>query len=141
MSQISLFNPPGITLNNFAISSSPFKPLNAKENTCAQIRINIIKALILVVSIITALKRAQVKRPENMVTKIEPNEPIAAASVGAATPPTMDPKTATTNRIGGTTTFQKRIHSSLPDTLLRSSRGMGGIISGFNHPWISKYMM
>ena len=134
MSQISLFNPPGITLNSFAMSSSPFSPRNAKENTCAQIKINIIKALILVVLIMTSLNRAQVKRPENTVTKIEPNEPIAAASVGAATPPTIEPRTATTNIMGGTTTFQKRFHNSLPETLLRSSSGIGGIISGFNHP-------
>ena len=58
----------------------------------------------------------------------------AAASVGAATPPTIEPRTATTNIMGGTTTFQKRFHNSLPETLLRSSSGIGGIISGFNHP-------
>ena len=134
MSQISLLSPPGITLKSLAINSSPFRPLNAKENTWAQIKMNIIKALILVVSIKTAFNLVQVKRPENTVTKIAPNDPIAAASVGAATPPTIEPRTATTNIMGGTTTFQKRFHNSLPETLLRSSSGIGGIISGFNHP-------
>ena len=72
---------------------------------------NIIMAVILAVSKLTSRKPLQVKRPDNTVIKIAPNAPIEAASVGAAMPPTIEPNTATTKRIGGTTTFIKRTHN------------------------------
>ena len=42
---------------------------------------------------------------------------------------------------GGTTTFQKRIHSSRRETSWRSSSGIAGIDSGRNQPMIRMKMM
>ncbi len=56
-------------------------------------------------------------------------------------PPTMEPSTETTSMIGGTTTFQKRIHSSRRLTPSRSACGMGGIRSGLTMPSTSRNTM
>src|SRR3989304_2208974 len=48
--QISAFTPPGRNSNMARIRSSPWSPRKASENTCAQIRMNITMAVILVVA-------------------------------------------------------------------------------------------
>ncbi len=55
---------------------------------------------------------------------------MLAASVGAATPPMIEPSTATTSAIGGRPTFSTLSQSSLRGIARRSSSGIGGTFSG-----------
>ncbi|MNC89127.1 hypothetical protein D3C83_50260 [compost metagenome] len=73
-------------------------------------------------------------RPAMAVTTIEPSAPIEAASVGAATPPMIEPSTDITSSTGGTTTLKKRVHSSRRETASRSSTGIGGTSPGRSMP-------
>ena len=98
-------------------------------------------AVILAVSSATARSTAHRRRPAPSVISTAPTAPIEAASVGAATPPTMLPSTATTSSTGGTTTFHSRSHSSRRLTASRSACGSGGIHCGFHQPSSSRNTM
>ena len=98
---------------------------------------NIIIAVILVVLCITSRNTFIDIRPANAVTRIDPSAPIEAASVGAAMPAMIEPRTDITSSTGGTTTLKNRVHNSLRDTESRSACGIGGTHSGFTMPTIT----
>ena len=90
---MSALTPPGRNANRSSISFSPCRPRNARLNTCAQIRMNSTIAVMRVVVRITSRSTSSDKRRANATTRIEPSAPIDAASVGAATPPMIEPST------------------------------------------------
>ena len=63
---------------------------------------------------------------------------MEAASVGAATPPMIEPSTAPTSAIGGTTTRNSLPQSSRRDIRSRSSFGTGGTMFGRMTPSSSR---
>ena len=73
------------------------------------------------------------------MTRIEPSAPIEAASVGAATPPMIEPSTANTSSSGGSATLKKRIQSSAARHRVALARGIGGTLSGRTMPTITMY--
>ncbi len=83
---------------------------------------------------ITSRSTSSVKRRANATTKIEPNAPIDAASVGAATPPMIEPSTESTSASGGSATLNTRSHSSARGIASRSALGTGGIEFGRTMP-------
>ncbi len=137
--QMSAPTPPGSQRNIPAMRSSPCSPRKASENTCAQMRMNIIIAVILVVDWHVSRSTFHDMRPATAVTKIAPSAPIDAASVGAAIPAMIDPRTASTSVTGGSTTFTKRSHKSRRASASRSSFGIGGTESGRIIPRITMY--
>ena len=62
---------------------------------------NIIPAVMRVVASVVSRSTLKLNRPARATTRIEPSAPIEAASVGAATPPMIEPSTASTRLIGG----------------------------------------
>ena len=67
-----------------------------------------IMALTLSVLSIVPRKTARLSLPEKSTISSAPSAPIEAASVGAATPPMIEPSTATISRIGGATPLTAR---------------------------------
>ena len=67
-------------------------------------------------------------------TTIAPSAPIEAASVGAATPPMIEPSTATTSPIGGSTTREQLASKFAAASSSRSSCGTAGTICGRTMP-------
>ena len=103
--QMSALMPPGRNAKRSWTIFSPCSPRNASAKACAQIRMNIIIAVILVVACAVSRSTFQVSRPPMAATTIEPSAPIDAASDGAAIPAMIEPSTAPTRPTGGATTL------------------------------------
>ena len=138
MNHTAVFAPPGRASNIFSISISPCRPRNDRANTWASIRMNIMMAVILLVSSAASRKVFRLNRPDTAVMITAPTAPMEAASVGAAMPPTIDPSTATTSMMGGTKTLKKRSHRSRRDSASRSAIGTGGMVWGLSMPITSR---
>ena len=96
-------------------------------------RMNIIIAVILVVDWQVSRSTFHEMRPANAVTRIAPSAPIEAASVGAATPPMIEPSTATTSAAAAPRPSRSATRAARARRSARSSRGIGGTLSGHDH--------
>ena len=131
---ICAFTPPGTYWNIISISSSPLRPRNASENAWALIRMKNTMALMRRVPWTVSMITFLVSRLPRKAMRMLPRPPMDAASVGAATPPMMEPSTAKMRKIGGRTTTNSFLISSRPDIRARSSAGIAGAISGLSQP-------
>ncbi len=127
------FGPSISASRNSRIRSSPAKPLKTSPNVVAPMRIiKIIEVRRVVVST-DDLRVLNENFPFIRVSKIAPAPPMAADSVGLATPENIDPSTAHINKIGGMRALKHRTARSFDDIACRSSRGIAGAYSGFRY--------
>ena len=86
------------------------------------------------VSRMVCMSVALFNRPMPATIAIAPSAPREAASVGAATPPMIEPSTETTSSTGGTTVLITLSHSSRRGIASRSAFGIGGACCGTSRP-------
>ena len=126
--------PPGTIAKASWTIRSPPRPRNDSANTWEQIRMKNIMAVMRAVEFTTSTSVFIDSLPATAATRIDPTAPIEAASVGAATPPMIEPSTASTSAMGGKPTFSVFIHSSRRGRACRSASGIGGTMAGLNTP-------
>lgn len=90
------------------------------------------KIIALVVIVSSAVSRRTFRFSRRLAATISrlPSAPMAAASVGAAMPPMIEPSTASTSSRAGATPFRRRIHNAPRDKASRSACGIGGALDG-----------
>ena len=82
---------------------------------------------------------ARSSRPLNSASRMLPNAPIEAASVGAATPAMIEARTRKIGSSGGNTTRTSRRANSPRPTACRSASGIAGARSGSTKPSATTY--
>ena len=132
-----MYVPPGKSLSSSSTSSSPPKPLNTRENNDAPI--NIMKTMLVtrVVLRTTSVRFSRLSCFLNAASNMAPTAPMAAASVGVAKPPMMEPSTTTISNSGGTRL--SNTSSTRRFECLSASLGIAGMAPGFINAINARY--
>ena len=136
---IEPLSPPGSISNKPCTICSPPRPLKARENGCAHSKMKNTMADIVSVPCSVSFRILRLKRRLITVINKAPRAPMEAASVGAATPPIIEPSTATTNSNTGKTSRIISFNSLFLPISARSVMGIAGTHRGLIKPTAIKY--